>query len=192
MGTEQGQLGDETLGYLQDEVRRITEQYPRVPLPTVFDDLAAAQSDAFRLIEGGRARPSQLRQLHVMATLLSWHMAKACHDLGDESSAMMHARAAGVSAEHAEHPALSALVHGLKRASSPTGRVGARTPCSTPDGVLLSTSRSTARAASGSRPWRPAPRRSSAIPPERLPRSSRPPAGERWSSRMTWTSSAGC
>ncbi|MEU5331427.1 hypothetical protein [Streptomyces parvus] len=114
LGAEQGQLGDETLGYLQDEVRRITEQYPRVPLPTLFDDLAAAQSDAFRLIEGGRARPSQMRQLHVMATLLSWHMAKACHDLGDESSAMMHARAAGVSAEQAEHPALSALVHGLK------------------------------------------------------------------------------
>ncbi|WP_079196666.1 hypothetical protein [Streptomyces sp. CB02130] len=114
LGAEQGQLGDETLGYLQDEVRRITEQYPRVPLPTLFDDLASAQSDAFRLIEGGRARPSQMRQLHVMATLLSWHMAKACHDLGDESSAMMHARAAGVSAEQAEHPALSALVHGLK------------------------------------------------------------------------------
>ncbi|MFF3531491.1 hypothetical protein ACFYX5_32970 [Streptomyces rubiginosohelvolus] len=114
LGAEQGQLGDETLGYLQDEVRRITEQYPRVPLPTLFDDLASAQSDAFRLIEGGRARPSQMRQLHVLATLLSWHMAKACHDLGDESSAMMHARAAGVSAEQAEHPALSALVHGLK------------------------------------------------------------------------------
>lgn len=55
LGAEQGQLGDETLGYLQDEVRRITEQYPRVPLPTLFDDLASAQSDAFRLIEGGRA-----------------------------------------------------------------------------------------------------------------------------------------
>ncbi|MEI5031871.1 hypothetical protein RB201_00145 [Streptomyces sp. S1A(2023)] len=33
-------------------------------------------------------------------------MAKVCHDLGDESSAMTHARAAGVSAEQAEHPAL--------------------------------------------------------------------------------------
>lgn len=75
-----------------------------------------------------------------MATLLSWHMAKACHDLGDESSAMMHARAAGVSAEQAEHPALSALVHGLKSLIS-TGPGGARTPCSTPAGVLLSISR---------------------------------------------------
>ncbi|WP_334663155.1 hypothetical protein [Streptomyces cyaneofuscatus] len=29
MGAEQGQLGDETLGYLQDEVRRIAEEYPK-------------------------------------------------------------------------------------------------------------------------------------------------------------------
>lgn len=114
LGAEQGQLGDETLGYLQDEVRRIAQEYPRKPLASLFDDLAAAQNDAFRLIEGGRARPSQMQQLHVLAALLSWHMAKACHDLGDPASAMMHARAAGVSAEQAEHPALSALVDGLK------------------------------------------------------------------------------
>ncbi|MFI0020092.1 hypothetical protein [Streptomyces griseus] len=114
LGAEQGQLGDETLGYLQDEVRRITAEYPKKPLPMLFDDLVAAQEDAFRLIEGGRARPSQLQQLYFLSTLLSWHMAKACHDLGDGSSAMMHARAAGVSAEKAEHPALEALVHGLK------------------------------------------------------------------------------
>ncbi|MFH8439354.1 hypothetical protein ACH4A3_29535 [Streptomyces sp. NPDC018007] len=114
LGAEQGQLGDETLGYLQDEVRRITAEYPKKPLSTLFDDLVAAQEDAFRLIEGGRARPSQLQQLYLLSTLLSWHMAKACHDLGDGSSAMMHARAAGVSAEKAEHPALEALVCGLK------------------------------------------------------------------------------
>ncbi|MCR8945148.1 hypothetical protein NW249_23815 [Streptomyces sp. OUCMDZ-4982] len=114
LGAEQGQLGDETLGYLQDEVLRITTQYPRQPLPTLLDDLVTAQEDAFRLIEGGRARPSQLQQLYFLSTLLSWHMAKACHDLGDGSSAMMHARAAGVSARQAEHPALEALVCGLK------------------------------------------------------------------------------
>lgn len=170
LGAEQGQLGDETLGYLQDEVRRITEQYPRVPLPMVFDDLAAAQSDAFRLIEGGRARPSQMRQLHVLATLLSWHMAKACHDLGDESSAMMHARAAGVSAEQAEHPALSALVHGLKSLISywsgrgplqsrggPSPRRRARRNCR--------------RSAAGSRsPARPAQPRDRRLRPARSPR----------------------
>ncbi|MFC9033664.1 hypothetical protein [Streptomyces arboris] len=114
LGAEQGQLGDETLGYLQDEVRRITAEYPRKPLPELFDDLVTAQEDAFRLIEGGRARPSQLQQLYFLSTLLSWHMAKACHDLGESGSAMMHARAAGVSAEKAEHPALEALVCGLK------------------------------------------------------------------------------
>jgi hypothetical protein len=114
MGTERGQLGDETVGFLQDEVRRIAEQYPRVPLPGIFNDLASAQDEVFRHIEGGRSKPSQLRQLHIMATLLSWFMAKASHDMGDTHAAMMQARASGVCAQHAEHPGLIALTDGLK------------------------------------------------------------------------------
>jgi hypothetical protein len=114
MGAERGQLGEETIGFLQDEVRRIAEQYPRVPLPAIFGDLASAQDEAFRHIEGGRSKPSQLRQLHIMATLLSWFMAKASHDMGDPHSAMMQARAAGVCAQQAEHPGLIVLTDGLK------------------------------------------------------------------------------
>jgi hypothetical protein len=114
MGAERGRLGEETIGFLQDEVRRIAETYPRVPLVRVFDDLATAQDEVFRHIEGGRSRPSQLRQLHIMATLLSWFMAKASHDMGDPHSAMMQARAAGVCAQQAEHPGLIALTDGLK------------------------------------------------------------------------------
>ncbi|MBV7697728.1 hypothetical protein KWI83_19380 [Streptomyces sp. TRM70350] len=114
MGAERGQLGAETIGFLQDEVRRIAERYPRVPLSGIFDDLAAAQDEVFRHIEGGRSKPSQLRQLHIMATLLSWFMAKASHDMGDPHSAMMQARAAGVCAQQAEHSGLIALTDGLK------------------------------------------------------------------------------
>lgn len=114
MGAERGQLGEETLGFLQDEVRGIAERYPRVPLTDVFDDLVSAQDEVFRHIEGGRSRPSQLRQLHIMATLLSWFMAKASHDMGDPATAMTQARAAGVCAQQAEHPGLIALTDGLK------------------------------------------------------------------------------
>ncbi|MEU2592989.1 hypothetical protein ABZ649_04585 [Streptomyces albidoflavus] len=114
LGAERGQLGDETLGFLQDEVARITAIYQRVPLPEIFPDLHAAQEDCFRLIEGGRVRPTQMRQLHVCAGLLSWLMAKASHDLGDLHSAMMQARTAGVCAQQAEHDALLAAVDGLK------------------------------------------------------------------------------
>ncbi len=114
MGAERGQLGEETIGFLQDEVRRIAETYPRVPLSSIFDDLATTQNEVFRHIEGGRSKPSQLRQLHIMATLLSWFMAKASHDMGDAHSAMMQARAAGVCAQQAEHSGLIALTDGLK------------------------------------------------------------------------------
>lgn len=114
MGMERGQLGDETLGFLQDEVREIAEKYQRVPLSSIFADLTDAQDRVFRLIEGGRTKPSQLRQLHIMATLLSWFMAKAGHDMGDSTSAMMQARTAGVCAQQAERPDLMALTDGLK------------------------------------------------------------------------------
>ncbi|MEU1307849.1 hypothetical protein ABZ419_02980 [Streptomyces cinnamoneus] len=45
---------------------------------------------------------------------MSWHMAKACHDMGDPKNAMVQARAAGVCAQQAEHPGLVALTFGLK------------------------------------------------------------------------------
>lgn len=114
LGAERDQLGDETLGFLTDEVKRITEEYPRVPLSEVWDDLAKAQDEAFRLLESGRARPSQSRDLHFMATVLSFFMAKGSHDMGDSKVAMAQARTAGFCAKQSEHPGLVALVDGLK------------------------------------------------------------------------------
>ncbi|MCD9146185.1 hypothetical protein LUZ16_30000, partial [Streptomyces albireticuli] len=114
MGAERGHIGPETLGFLRDRVETIVTRYPRVPLPAIWDEIAEAQDDCFRLIDSGRARPSQTRELHVLATLLSFHMAKGCHDMGDPQNAMIQARAAGVCAQQAEHPGLVALTFGLK------------------------------------------------------------------------------
>ncbi|GAA0617467.1 hypothetical protein [Streptomyces crystallinus] len=114
MGTERGQLGLETLGLLTDEVGTIVERYQKVPLTEVWEDIARVQDEVFGHIEGGRARPSQLRELHVLATILSLHMAKGCHDMGDPKLAMMQARTAGVCAQHAEHAGLVALSFGVK------------------------------------------------------------------------------
>ncbi|MFI5756244.1 hypothetical protein [Streptomyces sp. NPDC051569] len=114
MGSERDQVGDETLGFLGDEVKRIAEAYPRVPLAEIWADLAQAQDEAFRLMESGRARPSQTRDLHFMATVLSFLMAKGSHDMGDSRTAMMQARAAGFCARQSEHPGLIALVDGLQ------------------------------------------------------------------------------
>ncbi|MEK8170933.1 hypothetical protein NKH77_19300 [Streptomyces sp. M19] len=114
LGAEREQLGDETLGFLSDEVKRIAEEYPRVPLSEIWEDLARAQDDAFRLLESGRARPSQSRDLHFMATVLSFFMAKGSHDMGDSKVAMTQARTASFCAKQAEHGGLIALVDGLK------------------------------------------------------------------------------
>ncbi|MFJ4914650.1 hypothetical protein [Streptomyces sp. NPDC088726] len=114
LGTERNQVGNEALGFLQDEVARIVERYPRVPLAEVWEDLANAQEDTFRILEGGRARPSQLRDLNFMATVLSFLMAKGSHDVGEPKTALQQARVAAFCAKEAEHTGLIALVDGLK------------------------------------------------------------------------------
>ncbi|GLF95212.1 hypothetical protein [Streptomyces yaizuensis] len=114
MGAEHGQIGPETLGLVTDKVAAIVEDYPRVPLSAIWDELAATQDQVFRLIDGGRIRPSQGRDLGVLATILSFHMAKGCHDMGDARLAMTQARAAGVAAQWAEHTGLIGLTLGLK------------------------------------------------------------------------------
>ncbi|MBT2392360.1 hypothetical protein J7E87_23785 [Streptomyces sp. ISL-1] len=114
LGAERDRVGEEALGFLSDEVKRIVEAYPRTPLSEIIEDLAAAQDDAFRLLEGGRARPSQLRDLNFMATVLSFLMAKGSHDMGESKVAMQQARVAFFCAQAAEHSGLIALVDGLK------------------------------------------------------------------------------
>ncbi|MFI1257166.1 hypothetical protein ACH4U6_25770 [Streptomyces netropsis] len=114
MGAERSEVGQETLSYLQDEVHRIAEIYIRVPLATVLDDLTHIQDETFRLLESGRAKPSQIRDLYLLAALESGMLAKASHDLGDPQSAMMQARTAAVCADQAEHRGMSTWVRGLQ------------------------------------------------------------------------------
>ncbi|MFH9467114.1 hypothetical protein ACH4LT_07430 [Streptomyces clavifer] len=114
LGAERNQVGDEALGFLQDEVARIVELYPRIPLSEIWEDLANAQEDTFRILEGGRARPSQLRDLHFMATVLTFLMAKGSHDMGESKVALHQARVAAFCAKEAEHTGLMAVVDGLK------------------------------------------------------------------------------
>ncbi|WP_329127352.1 hypothetical protein [Streptomyces sp. NBC_01465] len=114
LGTERERVGAEAIGFVNDEVTRLVAEYPRVPLATIWDDLASAQDDVFRLLEGGRLRPSQLRDLNFQATVLSFLMAKGSNDMGDPKTAMVQARVALSCADDAEHPGLIALVNGLK------------------------------------------------------------------------------
>ncbi|MCQ8194483.1 hypothetical protein [Streptomyces rugosispiralis] len=114
IGAERNEVGQETLAHLQDEVHRIAEIYVRVPLGMILDDLTHMQDETFRLLESGHARPSQIRDLYLLASLQSGMLAKAAHDLGDPQSAMMQARTAAVCADQAEHQGMAAWVRGLQ------------------------------------------------------------------------------
>jgi hypothetical protein len=114
MGAEHNAIGPETLDYLQAEVRRLAGVYNRVPLGTILDDMIDVQDKTFRLLEGGRAKPSQMRDLYLLAAIQSGLLAKTSHDVGDPQSAMRQARTASVCAEQAEHTGMIAWVNGLK------------------------------------------------------------------------------
>ncbi|MFJ2341544.1 hypothetical protein [Streptomyces antimycoticus] len=114
MGAERKEVGQETLSYLQDEVRRIAQIYNRVPLATILDDLTNIQDATFRLLEGDRTKASQIRDLYFLAALQAGMLAKASHDLGDPHAAMMQARTAAVCADQAEHRGMCAWVRGLQ------------------------------------------------------------------------------
>ncbi|MEV6179909.1 hypothetical protein [Streptomyces sp. NPDC052015] len=114
LGADRDRVGDDTLGMLDDEVRRLVAEYPRVPLSTVWPDLLETQEQVFRLLEGGRVRPSQLRDLNIAGAILSFLVAKGFNDMQVPHEAMTMTRVAAACARDAEHPGLIALTDGLK------------------------------------------------------------------------------
>ncbi|MEU2248146.1 hypothetical protein [Streptomyces sp. NPDC019224] len=107
-------VGDDTLGLLDDEVSRLVSAYPREPLSEIWDDLLETQDQVFRLLDGGRVRPSQLRDLNFKAAVLSFLVAKGFNDMESPHDARTMTRVAASCAKEAEHPGLVALTDGLK------------------------------------------------------------------------------
>ncbi|WP_232788948.1 hypothetical protein [Streptomyces odonnellii] len=114
LGKDRQTVGDDTLGLLDDEVTRLVTAYPREPLASIWDDLLETQDQVFRLLEGGRVRPSQLRDLNFKGAVLSFLVAKGFNDLEVPHQAMTMTRVAASCAKDAEHPGLIALTDGLK------------------------------------------------------------------------------
>ncbi|MER6629024.1 hypothetical protein ABT301_12375 [Streptomyces sp. NPDC000987] len=114
LGKDRGTVGDDTLGLLDDEVSRLVRAYPREPLPAIWDDLLTTQEQVFRLLEGGRMKPSQLRDLYFKGAVLSFLVAKGFNDMQSPHQAMTMTRVAASCARDAEHPGLIALTDGLK------------------------------------------------------------------------------
>ncbi|MFJ6616525.1 hypothetical protein ACIQOW_02940 [Kitasatospora sp. NPDC091335] len=111
---EGSSIGSETLGQIHDEVRRLTAAYPKLALPALLGDLVEVQDLTFRLLEHGRVKPLQARELYLLAGITSGMLAKASHDLGNPSAAMMQARTAFVCADNADHHAMRAWVRSLQ------------------------------------------------------------------------------
>jgi hypothetical protein len=107
-------VGDDTLGLLDDEVSRLVSAYPREPLATIWDDLLETQDQVFRLLDGRKVRPSQLRDLNFKAAVLSFLVAKGFNDMEASHDATIMTRVAASCAKEAEHPGLMALTDGLK------------------------------------------------------------------------------
>ncbi|MFH8934132.1 hypothetical protein [Streptomyces griseosporeus] len=114
LGADRERVGEDTLGLLDDEVQRLVIEYPRVPLSAIWPDLLETQEQVFRLLEGGRVRPSQLRDLNAKAAMLSFLVAKGFNDMEVPHEAMTMTRVAAACARDAEHPGLIALTDGLK------------------------------------------------------------------------------
>ncbi|WP_406405107.1 hypothetical protein OH805_38365 [Streptomyces sp. NBC_00879] len=114
LGKDRQRVGDDTLDLLNDEVARLVAAYPREPLSTIWDDVLETQDQVFRLLEGGRVRPTQLRDLNVTAAMLSFLVAKGFNDMEVPHQAMTMTRVAASCARDAEHPGLIALTDGLK------------------------------------------------------------------------------
>ncbi|CAM5253250.1 hypothetical protein [Streptomyces griseomycini] len=114
LGADRERVGEDTLGLLDDEVQRLVAAYPREPLSVIWDDLLETQEQVFRLLEGGRVRPSQLRDLNVKGAMLSFLVAKGFNDMEVPHQAMTMTRVAAACAKDAEHPGLIALTYGLK------------------------------------------------------------------------------
>ncbi|WP_411092822.1 hypothetical protein [Streptomyces sp. 049-1] len=114
LGKDRETVGEDTLGLLDDEVQRLVAAYPREPLSVIWDDLLETQDQVFRLLEGGRVRPSQLRDLNVKGAVLSFLVAKGFNDMEIPLQAMTMTRVAAACARDAEHTGLIALTDGLK------------------------------------------------------------------------------
>ncbi|WP_172386614.1 XRE family transcriptional regulator [Streptomyces sp. MNP-20] len=107
-------LGEETLAHIQGEIARIAADYPRVPLHSLLGDLIEVQDLAHRLLESGKAKPTQARDLYLQAAMAAGMLSKASHDLGDAHSAMAQARTAYICADQADHHPMRAWVRGLQ------------------------------------------------------------------------------
>ncbi|HEX8803549.1 MAG TPA: hypothetical protein VF743_05135 [Acidimicrobiales bacterium] len=110
---ESRNVGPEALATLAEEIGGLAAEYVRQPLVLIMGGLLEAQETVFSLLEG-KQRPSDTRDLYLLAGVVSGLIAKASHDLGRAHDAMTHARTMFVCADNADHVGLRAWSRGLQ------------------------------------------------------------------------------
>lgn len=110
---ESRNVGPEALATLAEEIGGLAADYIREPVVNVIADLIEAQESVFTLLEA-QQRPTEARDLYMLASVVSGLIAKASHDLGRPHDAMTHARTMFVCADNADHLSLRAWARGLQ------------------------------------------------------------------------------
>jgi hypothetical protein len=110
---ESASLGATTLEQLHEDVVRIAHDYDQGPLLLVFGEIVRVRNRAYRLLERIR-RPTQLKDLYVIAGQLCGLLAYASSDLGYHAAGAEQARAAFAYAEIAKHNELRVWARGIQ------------------------------------------------------------------------------
>ena len=111
---EVSNVGHGTLDHLVDAVRRLVRDSDKLyDTVDVLVEIADTQAQVFALLDG-RQRPSQARDLSLLAGISSGLVAKASHDLGSPHDALTQARVAYACADNAGHDGLRARTRGLQ------------------------------------------------------------------------------
>ncbi|TQE15824.1 hypothetical protein Sipo8835_44400 [Streptomyces ipomoeae] len=112
--TDRDRPGENTLPLLHDQVARLITDYPRVPLSEIWDTLLDVQDQIIYILETGKHRPSQLRDLNFMAAITAFLVAKGFNDMEDREQARTMSLLAAAFAKDAEHTGLMSLICGLQ------------------------------------------------------------------------------
>ncbi|MBV9141264.1 MAG: hypothetical protein JO115_10155 [Pseudonocardiales bacterium] len=110
---EVSNVGAETLDQLADDLRRLVVAYLQQPLPTLLGDLVNTQNRAFELLEGHQ-KPTQTRDLYLVAGITCGLLAMASRDFGAAHEAMTQARTGYACADNAGHDGLRTWIRGLQ------------------------------------------------------------------------------
>ncbi|GAB2781192.1 hypothetical protein [Amycolatopsis magusensis] len=111
-----GGAGDDTLGWLEHQIRRCSVDYSRLPAEEIVPDLIKLHRTVLGLLNVHMGR-EQSRRLFFCCGLSGYLLASASHDRMDWVTAGRQAEAALVFADRAGNSDLRALIHNIQSLS---------------------------------------------------------------------------